>query len=59
MKNNLGEMLGLSHILLVDSSKGHKTIRNIYRDFETIRLIEVNTGKAIESVKVAPGKFRL
>jgi len=59
VKNKLGEVLGLTHILLVDFSKGHSTKRNIYRDSETIRLIEVNTGKIIQSVQVALGEFRL
>jgi hypothetical protein len=52
-------MLGLKHILLIDFSKSHTTTRNIYRDFETIRLIEVYTGKVLQSAQVALGEFRL
>jgi len=59
VKNKLGEMLDLTPIFLVDFSKGHSTRRNVYRDFETIRLNEVNVAKFIQSVQVALRDFRL
>jgi len=46
----LGEMLGLTHIMIIDYSRTREEDR--IRDTEALRLIEVDTGRVLESLTV-------
>jgi hypothetical protein len=52
MHTKLGEMLDLTHIMIIDYSRTREEDKT--RDTETLRLIEVETGRVLESLTVVP-----